>query len=190
MSETDFQRSRLTLASDEQAEAHNNFDAITQAIIDSHPPSSLAPPTSPDLPSPSRLHQFEPLPVDPAQPREEEKELEKAEKVEKTDSLDPSPLPRTPPAPSSPSLPQAYEDRYAKGWRDACEFIRPEQREFQRRYVLARQKIASLDRWVKWLPVICFCCTLFGFALGWSVANLSKSRPLNAAQKVEIVPKM
>ena len=187
MSETNIQRSRLTLASDEQAEAHSNFDAVTQAIIGSHPPSSLAPPTSPDLPSLARLHQFEPLTLDPAQPREEEKELEKAEK---TDSPDPSPLPRTPPAPSSPSLPQAYEDRYAKGWRDACEFIRPEQREFQRRYMLARRKIASLDRVMKWLPVICFCCTLFGFALGWSVATLTKSRPLNASQKVEIVPKM
>jgi len=167
MSETDFQRSRLTLASDEQAEAHNNFDAITQAIIDSHPPSSLAPPTSPELPSPPRLHQFEPLTLDQAQPREEEKELEKkTDSPDPSASSDPSPLPRRPPATPSPLLPQAFEDRYAKGWRDACEFIRPEQREFQRRYTLARQKIASLDRWVKWLPVICFCCTLFGFALG------------------------
>src|SRR5689334_10031928 len=88
MSETNIQRSRLTLASDEQAEAHSNFDAVTQAIIDSHPPSSLAPPTSPDLPSLARLHQFKPLPLDPAQPREEEKELEKSEKAERAEKTD------------------------------------------------------------------------------------------------------
>ncbi|HKS72897.1 MAG TPA: hypothetical protein VJQ82_06835 [Terriglobales bacterium] len=183
MSEIDTQRSKLMAALDEQVEADKNFDAITQDIIDSHPSSSLAPPTSPVLPPAPRLHHFEPLTFDPAQPREGETELEK-----KADAPDAPSLPRPPPAP--PLLPQAFEDRYAKGWRDACEFIRPEQREFQRRYILARQKIASLDRWMKWLPVICFCCTLFGFALGWSVANLTKSRPLHAAQKVEVVPKL
>jgi hypothetical protein len=86
--------------------------------------------------------------------------------------LDPSsPLPAPPAAvaspPLSPSSPQVFEDRYAKGWSDAWESIKPQLYELHRRYV-----VASESRWVKWLPIICFFCTLFGFVLGWCASAL------------------
>jgi hypothetical protein len=89
--------------------------------------------------------------------------------------LDPSsPLPApsavvSPPLSPSipPSMAQVFEDRYAKGWSDAWESIKPQLYELHRRYV-----VASESRWVKWLPIICFGCTLFGFVLGWCASAL------------------
>jgi hypothetical protein len=179
MGEIDTQLSKLTEALDNQVEADKKFEANTQAIIDSLSSSSSAPPSRPPL------HHFEPVTFDPAPPREDDRKLEK-----KAALPDPPSAPRRPPPAASPLLPQVFEDRYAKGWSDACDFIRPQQYEFQRRYLLARRKIASLDRWMKWLPVICFCCTLLGFVLGWCVVSLAANRTLNTPPKVEIVPKM
>src|SRR5262250_613835 len=80
-------------------------------------------------------------------------------------TFDPSSPPPPPPSTASPPLapstiPQAFEDRYAKGWSDAWGLIMPQLYELHRRYVAS-------DRWVKRLPMICFCCVLFGFLLGW-----------------------
>jgi hypothetical protein len=44
----------------------------------------------------------------------------------------------------------------------------PQQYELHRRSI-PNGKAAS-DGWLKWLPIICFCCTLFGFLLGWYAA--------------------
>lgn len=194
MSETDTEISKLAAASDKQVEADEKFEKITQTIVASLSPAAPAPPSSPASPSPSpssdpafipRLHRFEPVTFDPPEPREDDKRLET-----KVDSADPPPPPRPALAASPSLLPQVFEDRYAKGWRDACEFVQPQQHELQRRYLLAKRTNASLDRWMKWLPAVCFCCTLFGFALGWCVANLTANRSLNPPHKVEIVPKM
>jgi hypothetical protein len=79
----------------------------------------------------------------------------------------PSPPPQLRSAASPPlapsTVPQAFEDRYAKGWSDAWRLIGPQLHELHRRSILQ----AASDRWVSWLPIICFCCTLFGFFLGW-----------------------
>ena len=89
-----------------------------------------------------------------------------------------SPPPQLPPAASPPlspsTIPQNLEDRYAKGWSDACGLIMPQVLELHRRPILTTEKAAS-DRWVKWLPIICFCCTLFGFLLGWYGGNASST---------------
>jgi hypothetical protein len=165
MTLTDTQVSRLTAALDKQLEADKKFEAKTQAIINSL--SSSSPPA-----------------LAPGQPREADTVRDKGKAL-----LDIPPTPQSAPAASHPSLPQVFEDRYAKGWSDACDFIRPQQYELQRRYVWATRRLVSLDRWVKWLPVVCFCCTLFGFALGsWCVANLAANRAF--AQQLEIIPKI
>jgi hypothetical protein len=167
MSLTDTQISRLTAALDRQLEADKKFEAKTQAIIESLSPSP-------------------PPPLAPAQSAEADQQLEAKTKAS------PDPPPQGPPPPASPPLlPQVFEDRYSKGWSDACDFIRPQQYEFQRRYRLARREIASLGRWVKWLPVICFCCTVLGFALGWwSAVSLPANKTSNTAQKLEMTPKV
>jgi len=83
----------------------------------------------------------------------------------------PSPeRPPTPPAvvspPLSPStIPPTIQDRYAKGWCDAWDSLRPQLYELHRQTILAETLVR--DRWLKWLPVICLCFTLFGFVLGW-----------------------
>jgi hypothetical protein len=144
----DTQAPRLTAALDKQLEANKKFQASAQAIID-----SLSPSPPPSL----------------AQPSEADEKFEA-----ETRALHDPPLGSPPPAASAALLPQESEDRYAKGWSDACDFIKPQQYELQRRYMLARRKIASLARWIKWLPVICFCCTLFGFVLGWWFTDLKE----------------
>ena len=43
--------------------------------------------------------------------------------------------------------------------------------------------------WIKWLPIICFFCTLFGFVLGWCWGTIGACGSWHAAQKLEIIPK-
>jgi hypothetical protein len=105
--------------------------------------------------------------------RQIEADKQFAEKSKAT--LDPSspPPPQLRPAASPPlspsTIPEAFEDRYAKGWSDALGLIMPQLYELHRRSIL-RGRAAS-DHWVKWLPIICFSCTLFGFLLGWYGKN-------------------
>jgi len=81
-------------------------------------------------------------------------------------SLQPPPPPSTGSPPlAPPTLPQVFEDRYKKGWSDAWDLIMPQLYELQRRSILTGGVAA--DPWIKWLPIICFCCVLFGFVLGW-----------------------
>ena len=77
-----------------------------------------------------------------------------------------SPIP-APAPPAVPAIPRTGEARYAKGWSDAWEAIRPQLYDLHRRYVLTGRQLASASRSLKWLPVICFGCTLLGFVLGW-----------------------
>src|SRR5215472_12378501 len=89
-------------------------------------------------------------------------------------ALDPSSPPPSPPRPAAsppPSpltIPQAFAVRYAKSWSDAGSLIMPQPHELHRRSIPSGK--AASDRWLKWLPIICFCCTLFGFLLGWYAA--------------------
>jgi hypothetical protein len=85
-----------------------------------------------------------------------------------------------------PLVAQVFEDQYAKAWGDAWDFFRPQLLELHRRVILTGTRLSSANRWVKWLPIICFCCTLFGFVLGWCCATFSASRPQNG---LEIIPK-
>jgi hypothetical protein len=88
-------------------------------------------------------------------------------------SLPPPPPPPPPPTaspPLAPPTPEVSEDRYKKGWSDAWDLIMPQLYELQRRYILTSRVAA--DPWVKWLPIICFCCVLIGFVLGWNGRNI------------------
>jgi len=82
----------------------------------------------------------------------------------------PPPPPIASPPLAPPTIPQIYEDRYKKGWSDAWNLIMPQLYELQRRYNLTSS--AAADPLVKWLPVICFCCVLIGFVLGWFTAGI------------------
>jgi len=64
-----------------------------------------------------------------------------------------------------PTIPQLFEDRYKKGWSDACDLFMPQLYELKHQLILATKKVAA-DPWVKWLPIICFCCVLLGVVLG------------------------
>lgn len=200
MATTDVQISRLTAALDNQFEADKEFETKSKAVFDppapsSSPPAELEadkeaetitvvldspspPPVTPD--SPPEHKQFEPN--TPPRHRSHAKRHKAKIKV-----LGDQPAESQRPAASPPLLPQVFEDRYARGWSDAWDLIRPEQYEFQRRYILAKERNASVDRWIKWLPVICFCCTLFGFASGWLWAS-SASRSWSTAQTLDTIP--
>src|SRR5215475_12503098 len=94
--------------------------------------------------------------------------------------LDPPSSPPSSPleAPAAGSLPlvaQVLEDRYAKAWGDAWDFFSPQLLDLHRREILIGTRLSSANRWIKQLPVICFCSTLFGFVLGWCGATLSAS---------------
>ena len=92
-----------------------------------------------------------------------------------------SPL-EAPSAGSPPLVAQVFEDRYARAWGDASDFFRPQLLELHRRVILTETRLSSANRWVKWLPIICFCCTLFGFVLGWCWATFSASRPWDTSR--------
>src|SRR5262245_3886624 len=66
-----------------------------------------------------------------------------------------SPL-EAPAASSLPPVSQVFEDRYARAWGDAWGFFRPQLLELHRREILAAIRLSSANRWVKWLPMICF----------------------------------
>jgi hypothetical protein len=101
---------------------------------------------------------------------EADKQFEANTKATFDPSLPPPPPPTASPPLAPSTIPQVFEDRYAKGWSDAWGLIMPQLYELHRRYILTSRKVAS-DRWVKWLPIICFCCVLFGFVLGWYGSN-------------------
>ena len=198
--------SRMTAALDKQLEADKQFEAEIEAISD--PPSTplLLTPAQPleaDKQCEAKTEAIlEPPSTAPstnsAPPIEAEKQLEaKTPKRHRSRTkknkglLDPSSSPLSPPAAiSPPTVPQVFEDRYAKGWADAWELIRPQLHELHRRDILIGTRLSSANRWMKWLPIICFCCTLFGFALGWCYATFAPSRPWDTAQKSEVTPKV
>ena len=196
MTLTDAQLSRLTAALNNQLEADKQFaaktknianptslvaeaamqyDASAEALLDARlSPPSLAPTAPPELDK-----QFDAAP-EPHLSHDKDRECQ----------LDTTAAPTgLPPAVSPPLVPRPLEDRYAKGWADAWDFIRPQLHELHRRYILTGTALLSANRWIKWLPIICFLCTLFGFALGWCWGTLVTSRSWNIAQKLEITPK-
>jgi hypothetical protein len=199
MTLTDAQVSRLTAALNSQLEADKQFAAKTKNITD---PTSLASPLEADKPydpnaeaildgpfSPPSLAPTAPLELGkPFDANAPEPHLSRAKDCE--GQLNRSPAPTSaPPAVSAPLVPRPLEDRYAKGWADAWDFIRPQLHELHRRYILTTTRLSSANRWIGWLPTICFLCTLFGFALGWCWGTLVTSRSWNSAQKLEITPK-
>jgi hypothetical protein len=195
-------KSRLTAALDKQLRADKEFETKTKAEFDRPAPASL-----PDLPLEADKNSeandatldssSAPPPLAP--PLEPDKDSEAntsshhhqpdAKRFKKKKgSRNQSPPSRS--AATSALLPQVFEDRYARGWSDAWDLIRPQQYDLQRQYILARKRNASVDRWMRWLPVVCFVCTLFGFASGWLWGNISTSRLWSAAQKLETIPRV
>ena len=198
MTLTDAQVSRLTAALNSQLEADRQFAAKTQAA--SNPtPSATAFEANERCGANAKAVPDSPVskpPLVTAVPLELNKQLD--ENVARLDlsrakECDGQPHPAAtaaspPTAVSPPLVPQPFEDRYARGWADAWEFVRPQLHELHRRYILVGTRLASANRWIRWLPIICFLSTLFGFALGWCWGTLVTSRSWNSPQKVEIVP--
>jgi len=200
MALTDAQVSRLTAALNRQLEADKEFQAKVQAKS-SDPPSpssSLASPLDAnkqcDADAGAMLDQvLSPPSLAPTALLKPDEQFEaKTAWHHRSDAEappDPTPVPSPPAAVSSPVVPQVFEDRYAKGWGDAWEYVKPQLDELHRRYILRGMRLSSANRWIRWLPVICFCCTLFGFALGWCWGTLSARRSWHTAQQIGTVPK-
>jgi hypothetical protein len=202
MAKTDVQQSRLTEALDNQFEADKEFETKSKAVFEPAAPSSLPPaqleaekeaetitvvldsPSSPPAVTPDSPPEHQQFEANIPQRHRAHAKRPKA----KIKVLGGPPAESQRPTSSPPLLPQVFEDRYSRGWSDAWDLIKPEQYEFQRRYILAKERNASVDRWMKWLPVICFCCTLFGFASGWLWAS-STSRSWSTAQTLDTSPR-
>ena len=196
MTLTDAQLSRLTAALNNQLEADKQFAAKTKNIPN---PTSLV--SEADKQYDTRTEalldgRLSPPSLAPTAPSELDKQFDAASEPylsydkDSECQLDMTAAPTgLTPAVSPPLVPRPLEDRYAKGWADAWDFIRPQLHELHRRYILTGTALSSANRWIKWLPIICFLCTLFGFALGWCWGTLVTSRSWNIAQKLEIAPK-
>lgn len=162
--------SRLTPVLDNQLKADKEFASHTKGMFDPQVEATLDRRLSPPL---SAL----------AAPLELYKQLE-ANVVGRQlsldrDSSDPPYAPCNPPAPLS--------DQCAKGWRHASDFLRPQVEELHRRHNLTGARLSSAKHWVKWLPIICFLCTLFGFALGWGMSTLEACGSWHTAQQLDPV---
>jgi len=80
-------------------------------------------------------------------------DLDKPLEVEKSHAIAPVPAPL-----------QQIEDRSQKPSIEAWEHLKP-------RLYLVQYKLKQFDRLLRWLPLICFSCTLFGLVFGWSLRS-------------------
>ena len=199
MTLTEAQLSRLTAALNNQLEADKQFAAKVKATPNdpASPTSSLEAQNGPVASADANQPLSPPL-LAPAATLEPEKRIEaitpdtySPNAKQMGDQVNASPAAMSPRSAASPPLvPQPFEDRYAKGWTDAWDFVRPQLHELNRRYVVTGRRLSSANRWVRWLPIICFLCTLFGFALGWCWGTILTGRPWSFAHKLEIIPKV